>query len=132
MLKINELLKKVKSNLEEGLKKRILKREIHKMKIQTVKVKKSLSLRLVMIKWKNIIDLHLYKDGMVLITSYKYFLKNMKKWVQCLKYIGNQSQKTWMQLFLCSLEKWNTLPSKMTLLFCMRCSKRNWKNIHHF
>lgn len=50
MLKINELLKKVKSNLEEGLKKRILKREIHKMKIQTVKVKKLLSLNLAMIK----------------------------------------------------------------------------------
>ena len=69
MLKIKEQLKKVKSNLKEGLKKRILKREIPKMKIQIVKVKKSLSLSLAMIKWKNIIDLHLYKDGMVLITS---------------------------------------------------------------
>ena len=50
MLKINEQLKKAKNSLKEGLKKGILKREIHKMKIQTVKVKKSLSLSLVMIK----------------------------------------------------------------------------------
>lgn len=50
MLKIKEQLKKVKSNLKEGLKKRILKREIPKMKIQIVKVKKSLNLSLAMIK----------------------------------------------------------------------------------
>lgn len=132
MFKISELLKKEKNNLRNPHKKRIPKRKINKMKIQTVKVKKSSSLNLVMIKWNNIIGLLLFKDGMGLIISWKYFPKNTMIWVQCSRFIGNPSLKIWMLLFLFSLEKWSILPSKMMLFCCMKCLKKNWRNTHHF
>lgn len=50
MFKISELLKKEKNNLRNQHKKRIPKRKINKMKIQTVKVKKFFRLNLAMIK----------------------------------------------------------------------------------
>ena len=57
-------------------------------KILLIKVSKLFNINIMINKSNNIIDHHLFKDGMVLIIKYKYFNLSMTKWVQCLKYTG--------------------------------------------
>ncbi len=101
-------------------------------KILLIKVSKLFNINIMINKSNNIIDHHLFKDGMVLIIKYKYFNLSMTKWVQCLKYTGKQNQKIWMPSYLCSLEVWNILPLKMMQSSYIRYLKRNWNIILHF
>lgn len=78
MFKKKEMHRKKKEEQEKHHTKKILKKEWMKVKIPTIKVKKSFNLNTMMMKSENTIDLHLSKDGTESTISWRFFQRNMK------------------------------------------------------